>query len=67
MPNLSPENPPAGVSRGHWPVFPPGRARLLLAGLLAAAAVAVVFLLPSGLLFGAPYTDLIQQFVAWRA
>ena len=55
------------MSRGHWPVFSPVRSRLLLASLLAVAAVVVVFLLPSGLLFGAPYTDLIHQFVAWRA
>ncbi len=46
----------AAGSRGAWRCF----------GLLAALAFGAVWLFPRGMAMGAPHTDLVGQFIAWR-
>ena len=44
-----------------------GRIAAIVAGVMIAAALAAVLLLPADLLLSAPSTDMTSEFVAWRA
>jgi hypothetical protein len=67
MPDLSPEGGEPAPDRAL--LKPPRRicTGLAVAAFLLAAVAAVVLLMPSGTVLGATNTDLIQQFLAWRA
>jgi hypothetical protein len=64
MPDLPPEGGSVARLRGLLTGIKPGTAAVVG---ITAAILAFVLLAPANLVIGAAYTDLVQQFLAWRA